>query len=81
MNNETEMVMILWEKIKDLIPPKAREEVASQILYTISDFLDEVNLNALEGEDEVLDVVINAITSNELEVIVEIDEDDSWDDE
>lgn len=83
MNNETEMVLILWEKIKDFIPANKREDSAIQILDTITDFLDEVKLDALLGEDEILDSAIKIINEDEIDVIIEEDsyEGSDWGDD
>lgn len=83
MNNETEMVLILWEKIKDFIPANKREDAAIQILDTITDFLDEVKLDALLGEDEILDSAIKIINEDEIDVIIEEDsyEGSDWGDD
>lgn len=81
MNNETEMTLILWEKIKEFIPQKSREDAAHQYMLTIVDYLEDVKIHALEGEDDNLDSAISAITGEEMEIIIEESEDDSWDEE
>lgn len=80
MNNETEMVLILWEKIKDFIPANKRDDAALQMLIAINSFLDEVNLQALLGEDEILDDAINSINEDEVDAIedMEDEEDGDW---
>lgn len=82
MNNETEMTLILWEKIKDFIPANKREDAAIQMLDTISDFLDEVKIDALMGEDEILDNAIKIINEDEIDVVLEEDAyDEGWGDD
>lgn len=77
MNNETEMVLSVWEKAREYIQPNKRDDAALQILIAITNFLDDVNLEQLVGEDDNIDYAVAAINSDE-SVAVEIDEDDEY---
>lgn len=75
MNNETELGLSLWEKIKDFVPEKKREDLAVTLLGTLDGFLDEFDIAALRGEDAILDAAIAILVEDEG---YEDEEDEEW---
>lgn len=76
MNNETELAINLWEKIKDFIPANKREDAAINMLDTLDGFLDEFNMPSLRGEDPILDSAISILYPED-----ELEEEDEFDSE
>ena len=56
MGSESELVLSLWEAVKDIIPAGKREDTANKMLKILEDWVDiEDVAQHLHGEDNYLD--------------------------
>jgi hypothetical protein len=56
MGSESELVLNLWETIKDVIPGAKREDTANKMLKILEDWVDLEDVGRqLHGEDTYLD--------------------------
>ncbi len=61
MNNNSELVLELWENLKDASPPAKREDALNKMLKILENFgidLEEVGAE-LHGEDKMLDAALS----------------------
>lgn len=60
MNTESQLVLDVYESIKELIPQKQREDFAIRLLKALEDYVT-FNEEDLLGEDKYLDAAVHAV--------------------
>ncbi len=66
MNDEAQLLVLIWESIQEYIPHKEKKEVASAIVRHMTEYGHDLQLlRDAEGEDNVLDTVLNEFIEEE----------------
>lgn len=65
MNTEEELVLNVWDIFKDGIPAKQRKDKAYSLIRYFVEAEIITDVEALEGEDEVIDEVIEMFKDDE----------------
>jgi hypothetical protein len=60
MNTESQLVLDVYESVKELIPQKQREDFAIRLLKALEDYVT-FNEEDLLGEDKYLDAAVHAV--------------------
>ena len=76
MNNETKLVIELWDYIRDNLSAKLRADAALHILKLFEEYGVDVDRNELEGEDEYLDDALHILQDDHEEAVDEWNEND-----
>jgi hypothetical protein len=73
MNTESQLVLDVYESVKELIPQKQREDFAIRLLKSLEDYVS-FSEEDLIGEDRYLDSAVHALYDIEEDATDEEDE-------
>jgi hypothetical protein len=59
MDNETKLLLEIWQNVRDIIPTNRREDSALMILKAFEEYGFDIDQNELHGEDEYLDAALD----------------------
>jgi hypothetical protein len=65
MNENTTLILDIWDRIKDYIPNSKKEDAAIQLLSTFIDNDYDLKLNELKDNDDYLDSAIDILNEEE----------------
>ncbi len=69
MDNETKLLLEIWQNVRDIIPSSRREDSALMMLRAFEEYGFDIDTADLEGEDEYLDTALEA---------TKVDEEPEW---
>lgn len=59
MNDEAQLLLLIWESVQEYIPQRDKKEVATAIIKHMSEYGNDLSLlRDAEGEDHVLDIAL-----------------------
>lgn len=75
MTNEVELILEIWESVRDFVPNSKHEAVATDILKSFLNYgIEYSDLATLEDEDTLLGQVLSELVDPEEEVEEEYEE-------
>lgn len=66
MNDEAQLLLLIWESVQEHIPQREKKEVASSIIKHMIEYGHDLQLlRDVDGEDHILDSVIEELDEDE----------------
>lgn len=65
MDNETKLLLEIWQNFRDLIPANRREDSALMIVKAFEEYGFDIDVSDLHGEDEYLDTALEVSNNDD----------------
>jgi len=66
MNDEAQLLLLIWESVQEYIPARDKKEVASAIIRHMTEYGNDLQLlRDVEGEDPILDAILEELDEDE----------------
>ena len=65
MDNETKLLLEIWQNFRDVIPTARRDDSALALLKSFEEYGFDIDPSEVEGEDEYLDNALEVLKDEE----------------